>query len=124
MMKSVFKWKSSASRLEKKNAKKEDESIPAQWTYVVMQLIHISTIHQTLVKAFGNAGCIMQGWEIPLSTITILKTLESIEKEGKQIELHGKSWRHDCWVEKQLLKNTFLDVSQRRLQAGEAAYSL
>lgn len=33
----------------------------------------ISTIDQTLVKAFGNTCYIIQGWEIPLGMTTILK---------------------------------------------------
>lgn len=46
-------------------------------------LIHISTIDQTLVKAFSNTGWITQGREIHLGIITILKTLESIKQEAK-----------------------------------------
>ena len=120
-MKSIFEWKEAASRLEERRSERKMKAFLHSGP--ISSPNSFTTTDQTLVKAFGNTGSIMQGWEMPPGTITTLKTQESIQQETKQTESCGTPREHDCWVEKQLLKNSFLDLSQRTRQAGEAAYS-
>lgn len=96
VMKSIFKWKSQLWGWMKGGQKGRWKHSCVVILYHHPTLIHISTIDQTPLKVFGNTGWITQGWEIHLCMITILKILEPIKQEAKQIEFSGIPQKHYC----------------------------
>lgn len=84
-------------------------------------LLHISIIDQTHKSIWQHRQDYTRMSE--LGATTILQTPASIKQEGKLNQALWNTIKKGCWVEKQLLKNTFPDRSQRIRKAGDPAYS-
>lgn len=105
-----------------KKARKEDESIPAHWSCIIIQLLFTS---QLLIKHWLKRLATLAGLHKEEKYIWVSSPSSKhwSPSNKRQNEPSGTPQKHNCQAEKQFLKNAFPDIPQTRRKAGGAAYS-
>lgn len=105
-----------------KKARKEDESIPALWSCIIIQLLFTS---QLLIKHWLKRLATLAGLHKEEKYIWVSSPSSKhwSPSNKRQNEPSGTPQKHNCQAEKQFLKNAFPDIPQTRRKAGGAAHS-